>query len=194
MSLKPGVLKCGRLRRLQKVLILDSKMWISQEIQESTNLMGVTMTMPWGHAIWTVVLRWIVLEKLQLLGQLRSSLRLEKTVALQLWTKFNVSNLEVMAIRWRRRLLRLCLFKLVMPRPGLKRLLFLISRRWLSQHRCVVNFDPNNLCLESPEFGAGPLVLHSSGHLLLSLVNPSNTLDQIHCHDRFSERFIKHLY
>ena len=22
----------------------------------------------------------------------------------------------------------------------------LISRRWLSQHRCVVNFDPNNLC------------------------------------------------
>ena len=26
-------------------------------------------------------------------------------VALQLWTKFNVSNLEVMAIRWRRRLL-----------------------------------------------------------------------------------------
>ena len=44
----------------------------------------------------------------------------------------------------------------------------LISRRWLSQHRCVVNFDPNNLCLESPEFGSVRLVLHSSGHLLLS--------------------------
>ena len=27
------------------------KMWTSQEIQESTNLMGVTMTMPEGHAI-----------------------------------------------------------------------------------------------------------------------------------------------
>ena len=54
----------------------------------------------------------------------------------------------------------------------------LISRRWLSQHRCVVNFDPNNLCLESPEFGSIPLVLHSSGHLLLSLVNSSNTSDQ----------------
>ena len=71
-----------------------------------------------------------------------------------------------------------------MPRPGLKRLLFLaallilISRRWLSQHRCVVNFDPKNLCLESPESGSVPLVLHSSGHLLLSLVNSSNTLDQ----------------
>ena len=26
-------------------------MWTSQEIQESTNLMGVTMTMPEGHAI-----------------------------------------------------------------------------------------------------------------------------------------------
>ena len=54
----------------------------------------------------------------------------------------------------------------------------LISRRWLSQHRCVVNFDPNNLCLESPEFLSVPRVLHSSGHLLLSLVNSSNTLDQ----------------
>ena len=54
----------------------------------------------------------------------------------------------------------------------------LISRRWLSQHRCVVNFDPNKLCLESPEFGSIPLVVHSSGHLLLSLVNSSNTLDQ----------------
>ena len=88
-----------------------------------------------------------------------------------------------------------------MPRPGLK-LLFvpgsiphLISRRWLSQHRCVLNFDPTNLCLESTEFGLVPLVLHSSGHLLLSLVNPSNTLDQfIHYHDRFSELFLKHLY
>ena len=28
------------------------KMWRSQEIQESTNLMGVTMTMSEGHAIW----------------------------------------------------------------------------------------------------------------------------------------------
>ena len=54
----------------------------------------------------------------------------------------------------------------------------LISRRWLSQHRCVVNFDPNNLCLEGPESGSVPLVLHSSGHLLLSLVNSSNTSDQ----------------
>ena len=54
----------------------------------------------------------------------------------------------------------------------------LISRRWLSHHRCVVNFDPNNLCLESPDLGSVPLVLHSSGHLLLSLVNPSNTLEQ----------------
>ena len=51
MSLKPEVLKRGRLRRLQKVLKLDSKMWTSQEIQESTNLTGVTMTMPEGHAI-----------------------------------------------------------------------------------------------------------------------------------------------
>ena len=39
----------------------------------------------------------------------------------------------------------------------------------------MVNFGPNNLCLESPEFGTVPLVLHS-GHLLLSLVNLSKTL------------------
>ena len=54
----------------------------------------------------------------------------------------------------------------------------LISRRWLSQHRCLANFDPNNLCLESPEIGSVPLVLHSSGHLLMSLVNLLSTLDQ----------------
>ena len=54
----------------------------------------------------------------------------------------------------------------------------LICRRWLSQHRCVVNFDPNNLCVESPEFGSVPLVLHSPAHLLPSLMNSSNTLNQ----------------
>ena len=54
----------------------------------------------------------------------------------------------------------------------------LISRRRPSQHGCLVNFDPNNLCLESPEFVSAPLVLHSFGHLLVSFVNPSNTLDQ----------------
>ena len=54
---------------------------------------------------WTVVLRWIVLERWQLLGQLRPSPRREKHVALQLWTKFNVSSLEVMVILWKRRLL-----------------------------------------------------------------------------------------
>ena len=54
----------------------------------------------------------------------------------------------------------------------------LISRLWLSQHRCLVNFDPNKLCLESSQFGSVPLMLDSSGHLPLSLVNPPNTLDQ----------------
>ena len=32
----------------------------------------------------------------------------------------------------------------------------LISRRWLSRHRCVVNFDRNNLSLGSPELGSVP--------------------------------------
>ena len=41
-----------------------------------------------------------------------------------------------------------------------------------------MNFDPKNMCLESLEFGSVPLVLYSSGHLLLSLVNSPNTLDQ----------------
>ena len=69
----------------------------------------------------------------------------------------------------------------------------LISRRWLSQHRRVVNFDPSNLCLESPEFGSVPPVLHSSGHLLLLLVDSSNTLDQFTVMIVFSELFLKHL-
>ena len=97
--------------------------------------MGVTMTMPEGHAI------------------------LGSGAAL---AKFNVSNLEPVQIGDAKTWIEAFVF------PGST--LHLISRRWLSQHRCVVNFDPNNLCLESPEFGSIPLVLHSSGHLLLSLV------------------------
>ena len=56
--------------------------------------------------------------------------------------------------------------------------LHLVSRRWLSQHRCLVNFDPNNLCMESPELGSVPLVLHSSGRLLLSLESLPSALEQ----------------
>ena len=128
------------------------------------------------------MLRWIVVERWQLLGQLRPSPRLEKHVALQLWPKFSVSSLEVMVIRWKR---VCCDFASSGWRyQDLDRSVccswqhsHLISRRWLSQHRCLVNFDPHNLCLEKPRnwFGSS---CASSDHLLLSLVNPSNTLDQ----------------
>ena len=57
-----------------------------------------------------------------------------------------------------------------------------------------MNFDPNNSCLESPEFGSVPLVLHSSGHLLLSLVNPSNTLDQFTVMIDFQRSSFKYLW
>ena len=40
-----------------------------------------------------------------------------------------------------------------------------------------------------PEFGSVPLVLLSSGHLLLSIVNPSNTLEQHTAMIEFSELF-----
>ena len=42
-----------------------------------------------------------------------------------------------------------------------------ISRRWLSQHQCLVSSGPNNLCLGGP-----------CASLIWPLVNPSNTLDQ----------------
>ena len=72
------------------------KSWTSQEIHESTNLMGVTMTMCLEDMqFWIVVLRWIVLERWQLLVQLRPSPRLEKHVALQLCTRHSFSSLEV---------------------------------------------------------------------------------------------------
>ena len=63
----------------------------------------------------------------------------------------------------------------------------------LSASMCE-NFDPNVLCMESPEFGSVPLVLHSSGHLLLSLVNSSNTLDQFTVMIDFQSYPLKHLY
>ena len=63
------------------------KMWTSQEIQESKKLMGVTMTMPEGHAIMDCG------EALDCIGAVaaartaQATPRLEKHVALQLWTK-----------------------------------------------------------------------------------------------------------
>ena len=81
------------------------KMWTSQEIQESTNLMGVTMTMPEGHAILDCGAALDCIGEVAAARTAQAITASEKHVALQLWTKFNVSNLEVMVILWRRRLL-----------------------------------------------------------------------------------------
>ena len=79
------------------------KTWTSQEIQESTNLMGVTLTMPEGHAILDCGAALDCIGEMAAVAQLRPSARLEKHVAPQFWTKFNVSSL--MVILWKRRLL-----------------------------------------------------------------------------------------
>ena len=156
----------------------------SQEIQESTNLMGVTLTMPEGHAILDCgaaldcigevaaartaqaitasgeTRRPAVMDKIQRFKFGGDGAPVEASFAVTLPVQIGDAKTWIEAF--------------VVPGSALH----LISRRWLSQHRCVVNFDPNNLCLESPEFGSVPLVLHSSGHLLLSFVSPSNPLDQ----------------
>ncbi len=49
----------------------------------------------------------------------------------------------------------------------------LVSRRGLSKRNCTASFDPEYLYLSSQDFGRAPLILHSSGHLLLSLVRTS---------------------
>ena len=160
------------------------KMWTSQEIQESTNVMGVTMTMPEGHAILDCgaaldcigevaaaraaqavtasgeTRRPAVVDKVQRFKFGGDGDPVEASFAVTLLVQIGNAKTWIEA------------FVVPGSTPHL------ISRRWLSQHRCVPNFDPNNLCLESPEFGSVLPVLHSSGHLLLSLVNPSNTLDQ----------------
>ena len=61
----------------------------------------------------------------------------------------------------------------------------LMSRRWLSQHRCVVNCDPMNLCLESPEFGT---VLLCFTHLVTCFchLRICRTL-WVSCHVRLSD-------
>ena len=148
------------------------KMCTSQEIQESTNLMGVTMTMPEGHAILDCG------AALDCIGEVAAA-RTARAITARLWTKFNVQiwcdPVEVsfaVTLPVQTGDAKTWIEAFVVPGSTPH----LISRRWLSQH--VVNFDPNNLCLETPEFGSVPLVLHSSGHLLLSLVNSSNTLDQ----------------
>ena len=160
------------------------KTWTSQEIQESSDLMGVTMTMPEGHAILDCgaaldcigeVAAARTAQAITASGETRRPAVVDKIQRF----KFGGDGDPVEAS-----------FAVTSPVhigdaktwieafvvPGSTPHLF--SRRWLSQHRCVVNFDPTNLCLESPEFGSVPLVLHSSGHLLLSLVSPSKPVDQ----------------
>ena len=176
------------------------KMWTSQEIQESTNLMGVTMTMPEGHAILVSgaaldclgeVAAARTAQAITASGETRRPAVVDKVQRF----KFGGDGDPVEAS-----------FAATLPVqigdaktwneafvvPGSTP--HLISRRWLSQHRCVVNFDPNNLCLESPESGSVPLVLHSSGHLLLSLLNSSNTLDQFTVMIDFQSSSSKHVY
>ena len=70
----------------------------------STNLMGVMTTSRRTRNFGTVVLRWVALERWQLLVHFRPSPRLEKHFAPQLQT-FGVSSLGVMVVRWKRRLL-----------------------------------------------------------------------------------------
>ena len=166
--LKPGV---STSRRRQKVVKLDSKLGRLKKIQESTNLVGVPMTMPEGHAILDCgaaldcvgevaaartaqavtapgeTRRPAVVDKVQRFKFGSDDDPVEASFAVTLPVQIGDAKSWIEAF--------------VVPGSAPH----LISRRWLSQRRCVVNFDPNDLCLESPEFGSFPLVLHSSGHL-----------------------------
>ena len=79
------------------------KTWTSQEIQESTNLMGVTLTMPEGHAILDCG------AALDCIGEVAAARTAQAITASgetrRPWTKFNVSSLVVMVILWKGRLL-----------------------------------------------------------------------------------------
>ena len=139
------------------------KMWTSQDIQESTDLMGVTMTMPVGHAILDCgaaldcigeVAAALTAQAITASGETRRPAVVDKiqrfnfggdgdlveasfAVTLPVQVGDTKTWIEAFVVRG--------------STPHL------ISRRWLSQHQCMVNFDPNNLCLESPEFGTVPL-------------------------------------
>ena len=139
------------------------KTWTSQEIQQSTNLMGVTLTMPEGHAILDCgaalesigevaaartaqvitasgeTRRPAVLDKIQRFKFSGDGDPVEASFAVTLPVQIGDAKTWIEA------------FVVPGSTPHL------ISRRWLSQHRCVANFDPNNLYLESPEFGSVPL-------------------------------------
>ena len=147
--------------------------------------MGVTMTMPEGHAIWDcgAALDCIGEAAAARTAQLGPSPRLEKNTSCSCGqdTAFRAGcdgdRVEAsFVVTWPVQIGDTKTWIEAFVLPGITPML--ISRRWLSQHRSLVNFYPNNLCLEIPAFGSFLLVLHSSGPLLLSLVVPSNTLDQ----------------
>ena len=168
------------------------KSWTSQEMQESTKLMGVTMTMPERHAMLDSGAALDCIGEVAAAGAARATTACGQTRRLAVVDKiqrFKFGGDGPVEASFAVHIGDTKTWIEAFAVPGSTP--HLISRRWLSQHRCLVNSDPNNLCLESPEFGSVPLVLHSSGHLLLSLGNPSNTLDSVHCHDRSPEFFLR---
>ena len=78
------------------------KTWASQEIQESTNLTGVTMTMPEWDAILDCG---AALDCVGEVSAARTAQAINASGETQLWTKFTVSSLVVVVILWKRRLL-----------------------------------------------------------------------------------------
>ena len=65
----------------------------------------------------------------------------------------------------------------------------LISCRWLSQHRCLVSFDPNNLWKARILFGHPcASLIWSPASVTCETVEHSGS---VHCHDRLSKVFLK---
>ena len=122
------------------------KTWASQEIQESTNLIGVTMTMPGGHAILDCG------AALDCIGEVAAA-RTAQAITASGETRRPAVVDKIQRFKfggdgdpWKHRLLRLCLFKIGGAKTWIEAFVVpgsthhLISRRWLSHHRCVVNF------------------------------------------------------
>ena len=132
------------------------EMWTFQEIQESTNLMGVTMTMPEGHAILDCG------AALDCIGEVAAA-RTAQAISASGETRRPavVDKLQRFKFGGDGDLVEAS-FAVTLPVPigDAKTWIeafvvpgstpHLISRRWLSQHRCVVNFDPNNFVFGKP--------------------------------------------
>ena len=167
------------------------KTWTSQEIQESTNLMGVTITMPEKHAILDCgaaldcvgeVAAALAAQAITAFGETRRPAVVDKIQRFNLGSDgdpVEASFAVTLPVQLGDATTWIEAFVVPGSTPHL------ISRRWLSQHRCLVNVvGKPTIWFGSP---CASLIWSPASVTCESIEHSGSA----HCNDRLSQFFLK---